>query len=80
MADKITQTKVLSMELGFYDGDTRTITQDNPKDNLTVADLKAFAQVAKTTQAVIGDKNSAAFVGLNAAEILSKKVTQLDLR
>ena len=80
MADKITEVRELKLEAGFYDGDTRTIPVPDPKTNLTAAQIKAVAATAKTTQAIIGDKNSAAFVGFKSAKITRKKTTQLDLR
>lgn len=80
MADKITQNSTLNLNAVFYDGDTRAISLDNPKANITAAQIKALAATTKTTQAIIGDKGSAAFVGFDAAEVLNKKTTQFDLR
>lgn len=80
MADKITNTSELKLEFGFYDGDSRTLSLDNPRSDVTVAELLAVGTSARTTQAIIGDKASAACVGLQGAKKVAKKVTQLDLR
>ena len=80
MADKITQKSELTLVAGFVDNDTRTITQDNPKENLTAADIKAFEAVCKTTQAIIGDKGSADFYQFKQAKTKKSKKTEIDLR
>lgn len=79
MADKVSQVRELKLEAGFYDGDTRTIAIDNPVANVTAAQIKAVGTTLKTTQALIGDKTGAAFVGINSAKVVRKKVTNLDL-
>ena len=79
MADTIKSSNELKLEAGFYDNDTRTITLDNPKTGLTKADIVAVGTLAASTQPIIGDKGSAAFVKFNSAKILEKTVTQLDL-
>lgn len=80
MADKVTQTSELKLEAGFYDGDTRTIALPDPKSDVTAAQIKAVANTIKQTQAILGDKTGAAFVGFNKAQKVSKKVTNLDIR
>lgn len=79
MADKVTTTNELKLEAGFYDNDTRTITLDNPKSNLTKADITAVGTLAAATNPIIGDKGGAAFVKFNSAKIYEKTVTNLDL-
>lgn len=79
MADTIKSSNELKLEAGFYDNDTRMITLDNPKSGLTKADITAVGTLAASTQPIIGDKGSAAFVKFNSAKILEKTVTQLDL-
>lgn len=78
--DKITEKNELTLVAGFVDNDTRTITQDSPKDNLTAADIKAFEAVCKSTKAIIGDKGSADFYEFKAAKTKKSKKTEIDLR
>ncbi len=80
MADKVTTSKTLKLVAKFEDNDTRTLDLDNPKDNLTAAQIKAFETVAKTTQAIIGDKGGANFYKFTDAKTIEKETTVLDLR
>jgi hypothetical protein len=79
MSDKVTTSKELKINMTFVDGDSRTITVDNPKDSLTAAQINAVAAIAKTTQAVIGDKAGAAFHEFDTAKITEKETCVLDL-
>lgn len=80
MADKVTTVKELKLVAKFVDNDTRTIPLDNPKNNLTAADVKAFEATAKTTKAIIGDKTGADFNSIERAIVYEKETTNLDLR
>lgn len=79
MADKITNKSELKLVAGFYDNDTRTITLDNPRNNLTAGEIKTFGNAIRTNQAILGDKGGAAFVGFKSAKVSTKTITQLDL-
>jgi len=79
MADTIKSSNELKMEFGFYDGDTRTVTLENPKPSLTANDIKAVATLAKNTQPIIGDKGGARVVGINSAKVFEKTDYNLDL-
>lgn len=78
--DKVTTANELKLDFAFYDGDNRVVTLDNPRDDITVAQLLALGNTAKTTGALIGDKAGTACVGLRGAKTVSKTTTQLDLR
>lgn len=80
MADKVTQTNELTLVTKYTDNDTRSVKIDNPKEDLTAADIKNFAAIAKSTQAIIGDKTGAAFYDIIEAKTTKKKKTELDLR
>ena len=80
MADKITEKKELSLVAKFVDNDDRTITVDNPKTNLTAADIKAFEATVRSTQAIIGDKGGSDFYEFKKAKVKKSKKTELDLR
>lgn len=79
MADTIKGSNELKLVFGFYDNDTRTVTIENPKSNLTAANIKAVGTLAKNTNPIIGDKGGAHVVGINSAKIVEKTRTQLDL-
>ena len=79
MADKVVLKNELSLVAKFVDNDDRTITVDNPKANLTAADIKAFEVVTKNTKAIIGDKGSADFYEFTKAKTKKSKKTELDL-
>ena len=79
MADTIKSSSELKLVYGFYDSDDRTMTLQNPKSNLTAAQIKAVGTLAATTNPIIGDKAGAACVGIKSAKTLQKTVTYLDL-
>ena len=81
MADKISSTKTVSMDVEFTDGDTRTITQNNPiQDQASlVAAINDFANYAKTNQLLIGDKTGAEMSYLRSAKVVEKNVIKYDL-
>lgn len=79
MADKITTTEELKVEWSFQDGDTRTNSFLNPKDNLTAAQIKAAADKVIQGQIIIGDKASARVVGVNSVNVVETTKTNVDL-
>lgn len=79
MADTVKSSSDLKMVWGFYDGDDRTESLPNPREDLTVADIKAAAAVAITNNAFIGDKTGAALVSLKSAKKVEVTRTKLDL-
>lgn len=79
MADIVKNTSELKLVAGFYDGDTRTLTLDNPIGSLSAADIHAVETTMKTSQPIIGDKGGANFVGFQKAEIINRTRTILDL-
>lgn len=80
MADITKTTKELKLVARFADADTRTLTQTNPRDSITAAEINEFGAWCKEHQPIIGDKGSADFVGFTSpANIIEKSVTQLDL-
>ena len=78
-ADTITSSREGKLEVKFYDGDTRTIQVDNPKSNLTAAQINAVVAQMKIDQPIIGDKTGASIVGANKFEIYEKTELKLDL-
>lgn len=80
MADKITTVRELKLVGKFTDNDTRTISIDNPKENLTKEQINAVGALGKSTNVLIGDKTGADFKEFVEAKTITKKTTQLDLR
>lgn len=77
--DTIKSSNELKLEGGFYDGDTRTITVDNPAGGLSAADIHDFEDTIKTKNLLIGDKTGAAFVGFKTAKVVEKTKINVDL-
>lgn len=77
MADKTKLSYQLKLLAGFADGDTRTITLENPKPNLTASEINAINALAAGV--LIGDKYGAAFAELKDANIVETQTTYLDL-
>lgn len=77
MADKSTVVNQLKIVAGFTDGDERTISYDNPKDNITAADIRALDSLAAGV--LIGDKYGAPFSTFKDAGIYEITKVELDL-
>ena len=77
MADTVKTTTSLSIELGFVDGDTRTITIPNPKPTLTAEEVKAVATLIQGV--LLGDKNGADFSDILGARIVNTYKTEYDI-
>ena len=79
MADTVKAYSELGMNFGYYDGDTHLYKLQNPKSDLTAAQIKAAAQIVINNNAFVGDKAGAAVVSLLEAKATSVTKTQLDL-
>lgn len=77
--DTITSSREGNLVIEFYDSDNRTIKIDNPRNDLTAADVNAVVEAIKASQPIIGDKAGASVVGASSFEILEKTETKLDL-
>lgn len=77
MADIVKTTKQLILVAGFADGDDRTISFDDPKNDITATQINNLKTNAAT--AIIGDKAGATFTGWKDARVVERTVTTLDL-
>jgi len=77
MADITKTTTSLKLLAGFADADDRTISIDNPRDNITEADIRALESSAAPV--LIGDKYGAAFTRYKTARIVNSTTKYLDL-
>lgn len=68
MAQIKTTTKLV-LEPEFVDGDTRTITLDDPKANLTEENIRALN--SSMLKCVIGDKTGAQFLRFKTAKTVN---------
>ena len=79
MADTVKSSSELKMVFAFEDNDDRTVTIQNPSDDLDADDIKAVSTLAKNTNPIVGDKTGAACVGIKSAKSVQKTITHLDL-
>lgn len=81
MADTITSTRTVSMTVEFTDGDTRTLTQNNPKPNAEalVTAINDFSNYCRTNNILIGDKAGGSYSRITEATIINRSTTNLDL-
>ena len=56
MADKVKTGRELVIECLFRDGDTRTITLRNPRNNVSSTDIENLEEFMQTEKIIIGDK------------------------
>ena len=75
MANKTKTSQQLKLIAGFSDGDERTISYDNPKQNISAAEIIALNDLADGV--IVGDKYGAPFTGFKEAGIAT--TTQVDL-
>lgn len=78
MADIIKEKNVLSLEMEFADGDTRTLTIDNPKETLGAAAINSLASYAVNNKLIVGDKAGANFTRFKTAKVTHGTTTYLD--
>lgn len=83
MADTVTSSRELKLLYEFADGDNRTTSLPNPRNNITGAEVNAVGATLLATQAFVGDKNystePSAFVKISSAKIVNQTRRQLDL-
>ena len=79
MSDIYKQSYILIIKLGFADGDTRTINLDNPRSDLTAAEIYEVSQFIKNNNLLLGDKYGADSAGILTADIVQSAKTTLDL-
>lgn len=89
MADKVTTTYQLKFEWLFVDGDTRTLTLQNPKETIQTNEITELENLILNAQSesdpnsgvtlLIGDKTSADFRRINMVtkETVTKAVIDL---
>jgi len=75
--DTVKKSYQLKLVAGFSDGDERTISLENPRDNITAADIKALDSLASGV--IIGDKYQAPFTTFKDAGISETTKVELDL-
>lgn len=76
MSDKVTTTNQLKLLAGFVDEDDRTISIDDPKDNLTWANIQTLAE--KSSNVLIGDKYQAQFSRFKSAKYVNTTLIEVD--
>ena len=79
MADKVVTTSELKINAKFVDNDTRMLTIENPVANVDAVAINAVAAVARTTNAILGDKGGANFKEFTTANKIVKTTRYLDL-
>lgn len=77
--DTVTSSREGKLLVKFYDGDTRTLTLDNPKSNLTATNVNNLVTFMTTNQPIIGDKAGASVTGAESFKIIEKTDVKLDL-
>lgn len=80
MADRTSTAYTLLITAKFTDGDTRTISIDNPNTSINLGNaIYTLSAFCKTNNLLIGDVNGAAFDEFSYAKIRTKTETTLDL-
>lgn len=77
MSDTVKTSNSLQLVAEFIDGDTRTITLDNPRENLTATDIDNLNPVM--IAGLVGDKAGSQFYRWKTAAKVGKVTTELDI-
>lgn len=79
MADTQTNTESLKIEGLFVDGDTRTITLKNPKQNITTSEITQLQNFMQANNIIIGDRYAGTFGRIESVTRVTEQRTVLDL-
>lgn len=79
MANTFSSSYTLKLELLFSDEDTRTITLENPRENLTREVIDSYSDYLLEHPIFIGDKTKAAFTGIGSANLVTVHTEKFDL-
>lgn len=79
MSDTIKSSSDLKLTWEFDDGDTRSHSVKNPKNNLTAADIQTFATATIISKAIVGDKTGAAVTQIKSAITTEKTELYMDI-
>lgn len=71
----ITNTSDLKIDTYFVDGDSRTITLKNPKDEITTTEITALNQMIQSGNLLIGDQTGATFGKIKTVTRVTKVTT-----
>lgn len=78
MADVMKTEKRLALLAGFVDEDDRTLNIPNPRDNVTVSEIRTLEPLAE--KVIIGDKYGATFTRFKSAKIISSTYVDVDFK
>lgn len=78
MADVMKVTTALNLEAEFVDGDTRSITVDNPRSDVTEQEIDALNAIM--VKCLLGDKTGAQFLRWKTAKVVRKQTVTFDLK
>ena len=79
MADVITVTTRLDIEMAFADGDSRSFNLPNPVASLTAEQVNELSEWMLANQPLIGDETGAEFVTITSAEFVDITTKKYDL-
>ena len=79
MADTIKTAYNLVIETVFVNGDTRTITIKNPRENISASDITELNSYMQENNIIVGDKDGATFGRIKKATRRATTITYLDI-
>lgn len=79
MANIVSTSKSLVLEVVFVDGDTRTLNFKNPRSDISANEISSLSNYMKTTNIILGDKYAADFWKIRKAKVRQSTTTILDI-
>lgn len=79
MADVITTSTRLEVEMGFADGDNRSFNLPNPLTDITSEQINGLSDWMLANQPLVGDETGADFVAITDARYVQTLTKKYDL-
>ena len=79
MADIVKTAYNLVIETVFVDGDTRSITIKNPRNNISQSEISELNSYMQENNIIIGDKDGSTFGRIKKVTRRSSTTTYLDI-
>lgn len=79
MANKVTRSSTLKIELLFVDEDTRTLQIKRPRSNITSTEIRDLNILIQEDNLLVGDKTGATFGKITKAYTVNEENFDLDI-
>lgn len=79
MPDQITTSSIATIDMSFVDGDSRTITIKNPREDIETSEITDLNAYIQANNLLIGDKDGGTFGRIKTVTKKYIETTSLDI-